>query len=615
MFVRVLWVSSLLAITPPTENRRSRDALEADEGDPRSAQTLGPILDACLGADGECTQARDCPFGECPNGHCVGCNDPDCCDRVCRIKLGGYYCCDVCWDQICADLAELLCGPAPPTDDSCARAKMIELNENGMGSAFTPAKPATVDRTDPGFGCYVYNPGPPQGILHTVWYKFTATQHHVERAEINTCLSAAPVNDTLVAVYAIGDLTLPDWLACDSLIPIGCGDDAIGCGGSSRNARVCVGGLTPGRKYYIQVASKEPVTQDGAGFTVTIFPQTCEITNDYCPSATCAEPEPRFCITDGTLPFDFTPLAGPAYSLDLPVELCIPTMTTDMWFEYVATCTGELQVKTCGTTPQAPDPDTNLVVYGTCSCPPVAGPTLACSTDAGGACGNASEIKNVDVIQSDCYKIRLADSAESLPAGNLTVACVAAACPGGALIFVDPPDEVVDARRPHNRDDANLLFGIQTITAQHTSGALSSCFSLCETGNSGSPNSIQSVVENPPGTYTIRLARPISPGEKTNLIYTNSHVPPDPAPISLRLVSSPGNIAADAVSGPNVLDLVNALNGTQALVWGRFSGDVDGSSKITGADVVEAVDVLKGYGAYAVWDGTPNELNNAACLP
>ncbi len=612
-------------------------------------QTCPP--NACLGRVGECTRGRcltqagvcnltthRCTAGtiglacnsnsqcNCPGSSCqvnptccdscppTGCEDSQCCAIVCRdggFGPDGAYCCHTEWDSICAGFARSGCN-IPPSNDECP--PLDRLQEGALLVAVpsiteTDSVKATENVLDPGFGCYIPLPPPApapgepgdQG-LQTVWYKFFAPA--TGEVGVDTCLSNAPASDSLVSVYAVGDPSTPI-TQCATLIPIACNDNTTGCSSSGKNSRICLKTLTPGAIYYVLVSAKERETNDPTAYTLRLstscnpVPPVLSV-NDFCTFATP--------ITNGVTPFDLS-----TSSMEAPIESCIATMTTDLWYNYTATCTGELQVKTCGITPQAPDPDTNLVVYETCSCPSVAGVRLGCSTDAGGACGNASEIKGVDVILGNCYKIRLADSAESFPAGNLTVACVSAACPAGALTFVDPPDEVVDARRPHNRDDANLLFGIQTITAQHTSGALSSCFSLCETGNSGSPNSIQSVVENPPGTYTITLARPISPGEKTNIIYANSHVPPEL--ITLRLVSSPGNIAGDAVSGPDVLDLVNALNGTQALMWGLFSGDVDGSSKITGADVVEAVDVLKGYGAYAVWDGTPNELNNAACLP
>jgi len=62
--------------------------------------------------------------------------------------------------------------------------------------------------------------------------------------------------------------------------------------------------------------------------------------NDYYTYATCSPFNP-YCLTDGRIPFDFTPPLPQEYFLDPPPELCVPTMTADMWFEYIATCTGE----------------------------------------------------------------------------------------------------------------------------------------------------------------------------------------------------------------------------------------------------------------------------------
>ena len=49
----------------------------------------------------------------------------------------------------------------------------------------------------------------------------------------------------------------------------------------------------------------------------------------------------------------------------------------------------------------------------------------------------------------------------------------------------------------------------------------SPCWLLCETGNGGAAdNDVDSIVEDPDGTYTITLDRPITAGELTTITYT-----------------------------------------------------------------------------------------------
>ncbi len=64
---------------------------------------------ACIGGTGNCLAA---------NGS-VGCDDETCCSLVCATNSA---CCDVDWDQVCADLAAELCQPKPcgPIDVSAA---------------------------------------------------------------------------------------------------------------------------------------------------------------------------------------------------------------------------------------------------------------------------------------------------------------------------------------------------------------------------------------------------------------------------------------------------------------------------------------------------------------
>ncbi len=319
--------------------------------------------------------------------------------------------------------------------------------------------------------------------------------------------------------------------------------------------------------------------------------------NDYYTYATCSPFNP-YCLTDGRIPFDFTPPLPQEYFLDPPPELCVPTMTADMWFEYIATCTGELTVETCGANAQT-SPDTNLIVYDGCECPPNPTTLLACSDDEGGACGNGSRAK-VDVIEGQCYKIRLGDSAQNLPDGVLTIGCVQKDCPAGLFTFVDPPDDVVDAGQAQ-------LTGIQTITVEGVPSAQADCFNLCETAVAGTENSIAALIEGPPRRYTLELARSITANAKTTITYTDHHG----QATRVRLVAHPGNVNADQfITMQDLAHLRGALAGTHSLPFGLYSGDIDRSGKITAADLLAFVDIWNGFPQSPP---VPNPINDPAC--
>jgi hypothetical protein len=569
----------------------------------------------CIG--GQCEVGSTC-CDSCPP---IGCQDTDCCTKVCNGHgASGTYCCTTEWDADCvsfasAPLAQGGCRIQPANDvcaptDRLSGARLLII-DSGFATAETDSGRATEEPSDPGFGCYI--PLPPDALgpkgLQTVWYKFFATQ---TSALLQTCGSNAPAEDSLLEVFAVGDPSDPQ-TQCQSLIPLGCSDDFPGCSDTNTNSAICVRDLIPGNLYYVLVAAKT-AEDPGTKYRLDIStPCTCAtgkcdpLANNDCPGAKV--------ILDGTTAFGPDDL--PKATLTAPIEACIPTETVDEWYRYTATCTGTLTVETCGSSAPT-SPDTNLAVYSQGLCPPSSGGPIACSTDAGGTCGLGSKVE-IDVVQGDSYTIRLADSAENAPQGNLKIACAQANCPAGTMTITSPPSGVVDAARPSDPNTA-ALQGIKTITATAPRAARTSCFSLCDTAFPVPANSIASVVEDPAGTYTITLTRPITPGALTTITYTDIHL----AKSSGRFTSHPSNVDGDPIASPaDVQHLVDILNGTGTPSWGVYSDDIDRSVQVTPpvttgvtpADILEVVDLLNGAGPYDPWNGTPNQSANTACPP
>jgi hypothetical protein len=83
---------------------------------------------------------------------------------------------------------------------------------------------------------------------------------------------------------------------------------------------------------------------------------------------------------------------------------------------------------------------------------------------------------------------------------------------------------------------------------------------------------------------------------------------------SASYIAHPANLNADgAANSADVTALVNALNGTAPLPAGLLSGDVDRSGAVTPADILDAVDLLNGEGAYIIWNNTAKPAPNASC--
>ncbi len=99
----------------------------------------------------------------------------------------------------------------------------------------------------------------------------------------------------------------------------------------------------------------------------------------------------------------------------------------DIWYNYTATCTGDLTVSLCGS-----GYDTDLVIYSGCGCPASNGTMLGCNDDGcPGAAPDSwrSELPSVDftqipVVAGSCYKIRVGGwDAGSLGTGTINISC------------------------------------------------------------------------------------------------------------------------------------------------------------------------------------------------
>ncbi|MHC4696665.1 MAG: hypothetical protein ACYTFA_07990 [Planctomycetota bacterium] len=171
-----------------------------------------------------------------------------------------------------------------------------------------------------------------------------------------------------------------------------------------------------------------------------------------------------------------------------------------------------------------------------------------------------------------------------------------------------PPSGVLDARQPHDVNDQWPLFGIDTIVVNGDYWGGSECFELCETDCEGPPNRVEYVVQNPPGTNTIRLLRPITPGGVTSITFCG------PYESTGTFASLPGDTNADGVSNADdITELVECcLNRSCVPAHGEYSCDIDHSGSSTGADVLRVLDLLSGAGEFTqAWDGV--QLTTAGC--
>ncbi len=375
----------------------------------------------------------------------------------------------------------------------------------------------------------------------------------------------------------------------------------------------------------------------------------------------------------GTFNFDTTAATtdGPAHAACVNIG-GDEQIVKDVWYCWTAPCTDTVYVRTCGQT----ELDTKLAAYDGCACPPSDANLLDCGDDRCGQ-GHPQSTAVFHAVAGRSYLIRLGAFPGALPdrgTGTFTISCDPPAqpncpatgdccgalgttgcvnqscceavcgcdsfccdrvwdadcagvgfqgsgcgadvlcpvlcgdCPAGTVTFVDPLPGILDAGRPFPPDDAAHLLGIDTIHVTAPAGSnVIGCWKLCETASSGVANGIAGITDDGGGQFTIKLGRPITAGAVTKITYAGNGT-------AAGYIAHPANLNADgAANTADVTALANALNGTAPLPGGVLSGDVDRSGAVTAADILDAVGLLNGEGAYVIWNNTARPAPNVNC--
>src|SRR5262245_55063739 len=229
--------------------------------------------------------------------------------------------------------------PPPPPNDECTGALALTTGTNPLSSTGATAS------AGPPFSCG------PAGA--DVWYSYTATCAGV--ATFYLCTPAVTDFDALLSVYT-GSVC--------ALVAVGCSDDVCG-----DDPRVSVA-TAAGASYFVRVG--------GAG--------GCALTGAFDLLVSCAVPPPNDTCAGATpvvnglnLGLDSTNATDGSV-----VATCGVNGTPghgDVWFTYVASCTGVVTATTCDQTGAPTLADTLLAVYDACG-----GSEIACNDNAQTVC-------------------------------------------------------------------------------------------------------------------------------------------------------------------------------------------------------------------------------------
>ncbi len=621
--------------------------IEGDVSTPRQWQ-LGRLcgqnnqscpLIACLEREGDCKVPHFTP----------GCNDSTCCSTVCRVDFDDF-CCRVEWDSVCVDVAanQPACNDVPP-NDSCEGAVTVPTFAVDTVIVGADNAEATFGDTDPPVCCHdgfplectgggsngdlcddnlnpcpfgTCGPGAPIG-RNTIWYEFVADTTSVS---IDTCLSVSPARDSMLSVFRAGDPET-EVTSCQTLGLVGCNDN--GCAGEpgsffDENSKLCVRDLVIGDRYYVMLSNKRTDLNfvNPEGKYDLRFRSPCPderpLSNDFCDFA---EPvTDTDCVGCDPVITDLTDA-----TLQCPSPASIQGMDSDQWFEYTATCTGTVTMSTCGSTF-----DTSLLVYEGCDlCPnfetePIASNDNADPLDAFPDCGPGSlqSMLTFEGVAGDCYRVRVGDQSGTGTTGDLNISC-SGQCPSGAVSWIDPPLNTVDAGRPWLSSDANhTQVGIETIVVEvvsdggqpGTSATLPACWSICENLALDSiPIEILSITALPSEQYEITLSRPLTQGAATTIEYLGNSGVQDFSRITTHPANSDGDFSAtpgsDIFTSNELSNMVTRLkflypgeddpfNIDSPMQGEPYSLDIDRSGMFIPLDLLDAVDLMNGAGEY-----------------
>ncbi|MCZ6836301.1 MAG: hypothetical protein O7G85_11050, partial [Planctomycetota bacterium] len=153
----------------------------------------------------------------------------------------------------------------------------------------------------------------------------------------------------------------------------------------------------------------------GNRYSITV---TCEDScspaiNDSCANATT--------IVDGATFFDTTMATtdGPTHASCDNVATGDTQIHDDIWYQYTATCTGDLIVDTCNSAGF----NTRIAVYDGCDCPVSDTNLLTCNDDLFN-CESGSSALYAPVIAGNCYLIRIGGRSGARGLGTIRVNCL-----------------------------------------------------------------------------------------------------------------------------------------------------------------------------------------------
>lgn len=556
------------------------------------------------------------------------------------------FCCHAGFDTFCEGGCRD--GMACDTSEDCVGTTDGVCNEEGFCEGGCGAgSECAVDEDCPGTPagtCPQQLPLPGEPAAGSSWFQLTLPSDRKQplSVEITTCANDPPADDSMLAVWKVAD---PDRGVCDRLgrcldgspceisddicadgslcresiepcsrsandcpggtncvmdlgaacglqTPLACADDAPSCGPVGKNAAVCLPNLAPGTAMLIQLGAKTAASRGSYNLTASEV-ASCNAALAPASGAACGAPRQ---LTPG--------MPAPEVSLSAfqcETGDCVASPQRGAWLRLEPDRGGELVL----TTEMANDVDhVSVEWHDGCGCGTDRGPSL-CTTMV----STDRIVARRDVAGGKCYLVRISTGETDAVSATVRAEFAAdAACPPASITLVDPPANVTDARQPARLDETSARR--LTIMADAATGKLGgpSCWSVCEPDRSDAPNGVVDVSDlGGGGEFRVTLLRPVTAGAETVLTYHDEFG----GVASVRLVSLPGDVGGDGISGaPDIIDLIDGLrDGTLE----PASGDLNRDGTIGPSDIITLIDLLNGASGFEAWLGR-SAASSPACF-
>jgi hypothetical protein len=287
----------------------------------------------------------------------------------------GFPCTDTVKTKYVLSVDSSPCSARPPSNDDCSSPQAIP---GAGGSASFDTRLANNSAGSVDSSC---DEGSGTTIVKDVWFSWTPA---AGVARVSTCGTAG--YDTRLVAYT----------SCNGY-SVGCNDDFAGCDGFTSRMDLPSDGHTT---YLIRLGG-----YDSAGTGTIAFTVLPKAANDECSGA--------ITITAADTPFS----TDTATDSDPPLDAVCDeghglSFRKDIWFRYVAPCTGQVAVTTCGLAGF----DTRLAAYTGCG-----GTLIACNDDSTGCTGLTSRMA-FNASAGTAYLLRVGGHSGG-GTGTLRVAC------------------------------------------------------------------------------------------------------------------------------------------------------------------------------------------------